>query len=94
MEELRQRYGLNRRTLPLHALSDHLGVAMSICLKAQAITGQDSISKRGTKHCALLSDPVQYLINFGESGVPSEQDICLAEQHHVRRWIGARYSTK
>ena len=42
MEELWQRYGLNCRMLPLHALSDHLGVAkfkVGLVIKAHIITG-------------------------------------------------------
>ena len=54
METIWQGYGLNCLILPLHALSDHLGVAKSkVVIKSHIITGQDCIIKIGTKHFAL-----------------------------------------
>ena len=51
------------------------------------------MSKVGTKHAAMASDPVQYLINFGEANTLSEQDTAQAEKYLVRVWAGARSTT-
>lgn len=51
------------------------------------------MSKVGTKHAAMASDPVQYLTNFGEADTLSEQDIALAERYLVRVWAGVRSAT-
>ncbi len=47
----------------------------------------------GIKHAALASDPVQYLINFGETDTLSEQDLELAEKYLVYVWAGIKSST-
>ena len=52
------------------------------------------MSKVGTKHAAIASDPVQYLTNFGERTTLSEQDIQLAEKYLVRCWVGPRSTTR
>ena len=51
------------------------------------------MSKVGTNHAAMASDPVQYIINFGESGTLLEQDSALAEKYLVRVWAGVRSTT-
>ena len=51
------------------------------------------MSKVGTKHAAMASDPVEYLTNFGNADTLTEQDIALAEKYLVRVWAGARSST-
>ena len=51
------------------------------------------MSKVGTKHAAMVSEPVQYLINFGEAETLTEQDTALAEKYLVSVWAGARSST-
>ena len=48
-------------------------------IKAHILTGDDCMSKVGTKHAAMASDPVQYLTNFGEVNTLSDQDTALAE---------------
>ena len=51
------------------------------------------MSKVGTKHAAMASDPVQYLTNFGDADIFTEQGAALAEKYLVRGWAGARSST-
>jgi len=41
----------------------------------------------------VTSDPVQFLMNFGETDTLSEQDEALAEKYLVRVWAGARSTT-
>ena len=43
-------------------------------IKAHILTGDDCMSKVGTKHAAMASDPVQYLTNVGEVDTLSDQD--------------------
>ena len=72
VEKLWQQYGSNPRMLPIHAISSHLGHAQSkTIVKAHILTGQDCISKIGTKHCALVTAPLHNLSNFGESDILS-----------------------
>jgi hypothetical protein len=51
------------------------------------------MSKIGTKHGAMVCDPVKYLKHFGETENLSENDAALAEQYLVRLWAGARSNT-
>ena len=51
------------------------------------------MSKVGTKHAAVECDPVQYLTNFAENDVLSEQDIQLGEHYLVRVCAGVRSKT-
>ena len=51
------------------------------------------MSKVGTKHAALASDPAQYLTNFGEADTLSDQDTALAEKYLIRVWAGVRSNT-
>ncbi|KAH3722038.1 hypothetical protein DPMN_064987 [Dreissena polymorpha] len=59
-------------------------------IKAHILTGDDCMSNVGTKHAAVTSEPVQFLINFGETYTLSALDEALAEKHLVRVWAGAR----
>ena len=96
LKELWLQYGTgeNRRMIPLHEAHTNIGTAFSkAILKAYILTGNDSISKVGTKHSAMTCDPVQYLTNFGEEAVLSEQDFALAERFLVRVWAGVRSKT-
>ena len=62
-------------------------------IKAHILTGDDCMSKVGTKHAAMASDPVQYLTNFGEADTLSDQDTALAEKYLVHVWAGVRGSS-
>ena len=81
--------------LPLHHAVTELKVlfAKSI-IKAHILTGNDSISKIGTKHGAMVSDPVKCLERFGETEKLSEEDQALKEKYLVRVWVGARSTTR
>ena len=51
------------------------------------------MSKVGTKHAALASDPAQYPTNFGETDTLPEQDEAQAEKYLVRVWAGGSSTT-
>ena len=96
MKEIWQQYGTGekRRMLPLHQAVSNLGAPLAkTVIKAHILTGDDCMSKVGTKHAALASDPVQYLTNFGEADTLSDQDTALAEKYLVRVWAGVRSNT-
>ncbi|KAH3886939.1 hypothetical protein DPMN_010952 [Dreissena polymorpha] len=68
MKEIWQQYGIGekRRMLPLHQANSLLGTPLTKTLiKAHILTGDDCMSKVGTKHAAVTSNPVQFLMNFG-----------------------------
>ncbi|KAH3786936.1 hypothetical protein DPMN_165054 [Dreissena polymorpha] len=82
------------RMLPLHQAIFRLGTLLAkTMIKAHILTGEDCMSKVGTKHAAVTSDPVQFLMNFGETDTLSEQNEALAEKYLVRVWAGARSPT-
>ena len=77
--------------LPLHQISITLGPAVSKELvKAHILTGEDVMSKFGTKHAAYLMDPLNYLQTFGENPHPSFDEIALVEEYLVRVYEGVR----
>ncbi|KAH3870573.1 hypothetical protein DPMN_033761 [Dreissena polymorpha] len=83
MKEIWQQYGTGekRRMLPLHQVISRLGTPLAkTMIKAHILTGDDCMSKVGTKHAAVTSDPVHFLMNFGETDNLSEQDEALAEK--------------
>jgi len=71
LKEIWQQYstGEKRRMLPLHLQAvSKLGAPLAKCvIKAHILTGDDCMSKVGTKHAAIATDPVRYLMNFGET---------------------------
>ena len=62
-------------------------------MKAFIITGNDYLSKIGTKHAALSCSPEVYLANFGNEDILTECDISLAETYLVKVWAGVRSKT-
>jgi hypothetical protein len=93
LKEIWQQYGTGekRRMLPLHQAVSQLGAPLAkTVIKAHILTGDDCMSKVGTKHAAVACDPVMYLTNFGEADTLSEQDAALAEKYLVRVWAGVR----
>ena len=77
--------------LPLHQISITLGPAVSkVLVKAHILTGEDVMSKFGTKHAAYLMDPLKYLQTFGENPHPSFDEIALVEEYLVRVYEGVR----
>ena len=96
MKEIWQQYGTGekRHMLPLHQAVSNLGAPLAkTVIKAHILTGDDYMSKVGTKHAAMASDPVQYLTNFGEVDTLSDQDTALAEKYLIRVWAGVRSNT-
>src|SRR6218665_54842 len=96
LKEFWQQYGTGekRRMLPLHQAVCQLGPSLAkTVIKAHILTGDDCMSKVGTKHAAMSCDPVQYLKMFWETDKLLEQDAELAEKYLVRVWAGARSNT-
>ena len=86
--------GENKRFLPIHKIHAVLGDSWSrIIIKAHVLTGDDSLSKVGTKHAALTCDPIKYLSGFAESDELFEADIGQTEEYLVKVWVGARSNT-
>ena len=88
-----QQYGTGemRHMLPLHQAVFQLGSPLArIVIKVHVLTGDDCMSKVGTKYTAMACDPVQYLTNFRETDTLLEQDVALAEKYLVRVWAGAK----
>ncbi|KAH3729321.1 hypothetical protein DPMN_055288 [Dreissena polymorpha] len=75
MKEIWQKYGTGekRRMLPLHQAISRLGTLLAkTMIKTHILTCVDCMSKVGTKHAAVTSDPVQFLMNFGETDTFSD----------------------
>ena len=53
-------------------------------IKAHSLTGDDYMSKMGTKHAALVCDPVQYLTHFERY---RHLIGTLAEKYLVRAYV-------
>ena len=89
MKEIWQQYGTGETHL--HCIKQSLlGAPLAkTVIKAHILTGEDCMSKVGTKNAAMTCDPVQYLTNFGEADTLTEQDTALAEKYLVRVWAGA-----
>ena len=95
LKELWIEYGTgeHKRKIPLHALHSRLGNdTCSILIKAHVLSGDDAVSKVGTKHAALVCQPMS-LINFAETNSLAEADIRDVERYLVRLWEGARSNT-
>ena len=83
--------GQKRRMIPLHVLHCKLGDQLChVLIKAHILTGNDTVSKIGTKHAALVSKPAKFLSSFGENRTLSEEDLQRAEEYLVHVWSGAR----
>ena len=77
--------------LPLHEISATLVPEMSkVLIKVHILTGEDVMSKVGTKHAAYSMDPLRHLINFGENSSLSSEEITQAEEYLVRVHAGVR----
>ena len=94
MKEIWQLYGTGEALHASFASSSFCTWSTSeTVIKVHILTGDDYLSKMGTKHAVMTSDPEQYLTNFGEADTLSEQGTALAEKHLVRVWAGARSTT-
>ena len=96
-KEVWQQYGVgdNRQMLPIHQVLQSLGeVKSKTLLNAHILTGEDCMSKVGTKHAAIHFKPEQYLINFGEEPELSPRDVGLAEEFLVKTYSGVKSKTQ
>ena len=81
--------------IPIHEAYSVSGPVLSkIIMKSYIITGNDYLSKIGTKHAALSCNPELFLLNLGDAEMLTEKDISLAEHYLVKVWAGVRSSTK
>ena len=79
--------------IPVHMAHTVLETDFSrTIIKAHILSGNDCLSKVGSKHAAIVLNPVQYLVNFAD-GILTDQDIALAERYLVRVWAGVRSTT-
>jgi hypothetical protein len=86
--------GDRRRHLPIHTLANKMGSNLcKILLKVHVLTGDDAVSKIGTKYAALACEPHKYLDDFGETSNLTEQSAKLVEEYLVRVWTGAGRTT-
>ena len=96
LEELYCLYGTgeNRCYLPIHKMHANLGDPMCrVVIKAHILTGDDALSKIGTKHAALALEPIKFLSGFAESEEISHAEIWQVEEYLVKVWVGARRET-
>ena len=54
------------------------------------MTGDDSLSKVGTKYAATVCEPLKFLGDFAESDDLSADAMTKIEECLVRVWVGAR----
>ena len=93
LEELWIEFGIGerRRYLPLHVLAPRLGPELcKVIVKAHILTGDDAVSKIGTKHASLFCDPQNLLPAFGDSNHLTSDEIEKAEKYLVDVWAGVR----
>ena len=91
--ELWLQYGTGdkRRMEPIHEGYTMYGpVKLRAMLKAYFITGNDYLSKVGSKHVAVSCNPELFLSNFAETEVLTEAETVLAEHYSVKVWAGVR----
>lgn len=87
LSELWVRYGTGerRRFIPLHVLYRKLPPGLpNVLIKAHILTGDDTVSKIGTKLGALTADPVKFLKEFAET--EEENDFEKTEKYLVCVW--------
>ena len=86
--------GKQRRQLPLYILAERLGLSLCrVLVKVHMLTGDDALSKIGTKHAALTCEPEKYLENFAKSHDLSEEALKKVDEYLVCVWTGARCKT-
>ena len=83
--------GERRRYLPLHVLAPRLEPELcKVIVKAHILTGDDAVSKIGTKHASLFCDPQNLLPAFGDSNHLTSDEIEKAKKYLVDVWAGVR----
>ena len=94
LEEMWIEFGNPRRWIPIHHIHQRIGTsAAKSVIKAHILTGNDHLSKVGTKYAALHFNPAVTLFGFAESHVLAEQDINCAEEYLVKCYNGVRSAT-
>ena len=89
--ELWVHYGKPRRWIPIHKMKQRIGDAPAkAVIKGHILTGNDHLSKVGTKHAALHYISAVNLSTFGETSVLSEHDINVAEEYLVKCYNGVK----
>ena len=58
------------------------------------LTGDNSLSKIGTKHAAFVTKPEEYLADFAEHRELSKKDSIQAKTFLVKVWASAKSITK
>ena len=80
--------GEHRRKIPLHCLHAKPGKHFcNILLKTHVLSGNDVVSKIGTKYAAITCDPLS-LNTFAENDSLTETDISVNEHYLVKLWTG------
>ena len=91
LRELWIQYGRPKHWVPIHRIYQRAGESKAkAVIKAHILTGNDHVSKVGTKHAALFFDPGVTLATFGETTVLSEHDINVAEEYLVKCYNGVK----
>ena len=86
--------GEHRRHLPLHILAARLGPSLcSVLVEVHVLTGDDALSKIGTKHAAFACEPEKYLTYFAESHDFNDELAEKVEEYLVRVWASAGRKT-
>ena len=86
--------GERKRHLPLHIVAEKLGQDMcKVLVKVHVLTGDDALSRIGTKHAPFTCELQKYLHSFAESDELSDVSVKIVEEYLVRVWIGARRKT-
>lgn len=77
----------NGSTSQVHALHQALrDETCRVLIKVHILPGNDTPSKVGTKHSAIVSHPLPDRSGFGESAILSETELYLTEQYLGRVW--------
>ena len=83
----------HKRKIPLHTLYARFGAAFcSILVKFHVLSGNNAVSKVGTKHAALTCNPLS-LTKFAETDSLTTVDISVVERYLVKVLTGARSNT-
>lgn len=79
--------GEKKRFIPIHHLLIRLGPELCrVIIKAHILTGDDVLSKIGSKKSAIKSDPTTYLEQFGETDELTQEDVLKVEKYLLRVW--------
>ena len=73
-----------------HSIKQSLVLESKTVIKTHILTGDDCMSKLGTEHAVMATDPVHYLVNFDKADTLTEKDAVLAEKNMVRVLARAR----